>query len=281
VALATVLAACGGPVHRAPKAPVKPGQIIPGPAGLLAGGNPQANGTMWVVAGPGAAQNLQQVDLVSGQINKIVPLGTEADSVVESTSGTLAVGYADPGGKVEFRDGSSGALVSSVNVGAPVKAIAEGPTASTFYVLNGTATTTSVTTVSSTGSAEPPSIGVASNTVALAANLDQLYLLNDLGSVTELSLSTSGQPTANGSFFVGDGALRLALSPNGTSLFVLKSTGSAMNVGVFNVATEEQGQVIPAPANGVGLAVSIDGAHVYVLVGTPTLGNIQVFPVGK
>jgi hypothetical protein len=163
-----------------------------------------------------------------------------------------------------------------------VQSIANGDNGTTFDVLDGSSASTSVTIVSSAGAAEPPSIGVAIDSIALVAGPDnQLYLLDDLGTVTNLTLSASGQTTASGSFFVGDGALQLAVSPDGSSLFVLKGTGNAMNVSVYDIATEQQVRLLPAPANAVGLVVSIDGTHIYVLVGSPTVGNIQVYPVGK
>jgi len=281
-AFSIVAAACGGPSHPATVEQAKPSQIFPAPAGLIAGGGPQPNGTMWLLAGSTTARNLQDINLLTGKIEKIVPIGADADSIVESSDGFLAVGHSSTSGLVEFRDGSSGALLSSVAVGAPVKAIADGADGTTFYVLNGTATETSVNTVSSTGAAEPPSVGVALNTIAMAVGADnQLYLLNDLGSVTDMPLATATKkPTASSNFFVGDGALQLALSPDRSTLFVLKGTGNAMNVGVFSVETERQLRVLPAPANGVDLLVSIDGSHIYVLVGTPTVGNIQVYQVG-
>jgi hypothetical protein len=282
--LGIVVAACGGSAPQAKTTgPLRPSQILSAPAGLIAGGAPQADGTLWLLAGSTEAKTLQRLNLVTGRVMQIVPVGADADSLVESSTGLLAVGYANVSGSVEFRNGSSGALLGAVTVDAPVKAIGSG-NGTTFYVLSGTSTESSVNVVSSIGAAEPPSLGVALNTIALAVgpNDDQLYLLESSGSVVDTPLSAkAGQKLASAGFFVGRSPVQLALSGDGSTLFVLKGIQSDMNVGVFNTQTEQQLDVLPAPANSVGVLVSIDVTHIYVLVGTPTLGNLQVYPVGR
>ena len=61
----------------------------------------------------------------------------------------------------------------------------------------------------------------------------------------------------------------------------VRRDGAGANIGVFNLSTQEQKGVLPAPAHSTGLVVSIDGTRVYVFVGTSTVGNIQVFPVDR
>jgi len=264
--------------------PPNPNQILPAPAGLIAGGAPQANGTMWLVAGSATAKTLQEINLLTGEIVKIVPINADADSVVESSTGLLAVGYSSPDGPIEFRNGSTGSLLHAMAIGAPVKAIADGSDGTTFYVLSGNGTESSVNAVSSIGSPEPPGIAVSMETIALAVGTgdDQLYLLENSGTIVDTPLgAAAGQTPASASFFVGDGPVQLALSADGSLLFVLKGSGSTMNIGVFDANTERQRKVLPAPANSVEVLASIDGTHIYVLVGTPTIGNIQVYPVGR
>jgi hypothetical protein len=239
---------------------------------------------MWLIAGSATAKTLEEINLLSGNILKVVPVGASADSVVESPTGLLAVGYSSANGPVEFRSGSSGSLTHAVTVGAPVKAIASGSDGTTVYVLSGTGTETSVNVVSTTGAAEPASIGVSLSTIALAVGThdDQLYLLESSGSVVVTPLGVpAGQTPANASFFVGTEPERLALSADGSLMFVLKAAGAGSNIGVFNAATGQQRKVLPAPANSVDVLTSIDSTHIYVLVGTPTVGNIQVYPVGR
>jgi hypothetical protein len=267
----------------AKRAKILPAQILPAPAGLIAGGDPQANGTMWLVAGSATAKTLQEINLVSGTIEKIVPIGAKADSVVESPTGVLAVGYSAANGPVEFRSGTSGSLLHAVTVGAPVKAVASGSDGTTFFVLSGNSSETSVNTVSATGAAEPPSIGVSLSTIAVAVGTgdDQLYLLQSSGSVVVTPLGVpAGQTPASGSFFVGNDPHQLALSADGSLLFVLKGSESSPNIGIFNAATGQVRKVLPAPANSVDLVTAIDNAHIYVMIGTAAVGNIQVFPVG-
>ena len=147
------------------------------------GGTPQTNGTMWLLAGSPTAKTLQEINLVSGKIGHIVPVGADADSLVESSTGILAVGYSGASGPIEFRDSVSGALLHSVTVGTPVKELSAGADGTTFYALVGTPTEISVTTVSSAGAIEPPTFGVAVDTVSLAVSStnDQLYLLESSG----------------------------------------------------------------------------------------------------
>jgi hypothetical protein len=239
---------------------------------------------MWLLAGSPTAKTLQEINLVSGKIGLIVPVGADADSLVESSTGVLAVGYSSASGPIEFRNSASGALLHSVTVGTPVKDLSAGADGNTFYALVGTPTETSVATVSSSGATEPATFGVALDTVSLAVSSaeDQLYLLESSGTVVDTPLNTtSGPPVASASFFVGQRPVQFALSPDGSTVFVLKGAGATMNVSVFNAATERQLRVLPAPAHGVAVVTSIDGAQFYVLVGTPTIGNIQVYPVAQ
>jgi hypothetical protein len=280
--LAVTVAACGSSSPRAKAVPLKPSRILAAPAGLMAGGGPQTDGTMWLIAGLVNAKTLQQINLVTDKVEQIVPIGLDADSLVESSTEILAIGYST--GSVEFRNGSSGALLSTTTVGAPVKAIAVGSNGTTFFVLNGTSTSTSVTELSANGAAEPPSIGVSLGTIALAVatNGGKLYLLQSSGSVIDVPLSVTGaESSASATFFVGPAPVQMALSGDGSTLFVLKGTGTNMNVSVVDVGTERQTGVLPAPANSVGVLASLDSSDIYVLVGTQTAGNIQVFPVGQ
>jgi WD40 repeat protein len=250
---------------------------------LIGVGAPQPNGTLWVLAGTPADKTLQEINLLSGKVQRIVPVAGGASTLAQSLTGTLAVGYGDSDGTVEFRDGSTGSLLSLVTVGAPVKDISAQGDTSTFFVLDGTTSVTTVNAVNSAGQAVPPAIGVALDTVALAATPDgsQIYLLEHSGFVTDATVHTGKIKSASSSFFAGKDAVQLALSDDGSNLYVLKSISSGANIGIFNVSTEEQTGVIPAPAHSTGLVGSIDGTHIYVLVGTPTVGNVQVFPIDR
>jgi hypothetical protein len=282
--VALVAAACSHTTAPTKLPPLNPNQILAAPAALIAGTVPQANGSMWLLAGAPTAMTVQQIDLVTGKIALIVPISANAVSLAESSTGVLAVGYNTPTGLVEFRNGTTGAVVSTLTVGAPVKDIAAGSDGTTFFVLDGSATVTTVNVISSTHAAVPPAIGVSldATAVALGPNDGQLYVLERSGSVDDITLGTDGAETGtNVNFPVGPSPAQMALSGDGSTLFVLKGAGSDMNVGVFNVGTERQTKVLPAPTNSVNVQVSLDATQIYVLVGTPTVGNIQVYPVDQ
>ncbi len=283
-----LLGACGagksssGPSTTAPKSSgVRPNQIVPGPAGLEAGSQPQPNGQMWVLAGDQRARTLQSISLVNLQAAPVVPMSPGADALAQSNSGLLAVGQADGGaGSLEFRNGSTGALVTTIPLAGPVTSIAAAQDGFTFYVLVTVDKARSVNAVDAQTNAVGNSIAVPPDSlVALPDPLQhQLYVLENDGNVTTISLS-SGQPVAT--FAVGRSPTRMVLNNDGTQLYVLKGGGGSCSVGVVDTSTQSQVSSMPAPTNCVDLQISNDSRFVYDLVGTPTFGNIQVFPVSS
>jgi hypothetical protein len=238
---------------------------------------------MWILAGSATDKTLQEINLLSGKVQRIVPVAGGAVTVAQSLTGMLAVGFGDPDGTIEFRDGTSGAVLGLVTVGAPVKDLSAQGDTSSFLVLDGTATRTTLNAVVSSGQEIPPAIGVALDTVALAAspNGSEAYLLERSGTVTEVPLRSGKIKAATSTFFAGDSSIQLAISDDGSTLYVLKAINGGANIGVFNLNTEEQTKVLPAPAHSKGLVLSIDGSRVYIFVGTATVGNVQVFPVDR
>jgi len=285
LSVVTLMAACGGtgpsggPGSSSNASAVKPTQSFPAPAGLLAGGPPQPNGFMWLLARAKGAATLQELNLTSGRITTIVPESLTADSVTQASTGVVAVGLATATtGALELRNGSSGALVSTVPLGAPVRSVAAGSDGSTFYVLNRNSTSASVTLVNATTGHPSGSVPVPLDTATIAvppAGAD-LLALSPSGKVAEVDLGT-GKVVSE--FPVGPNPLSLALSNTGTTLYVLKSVGAGTNVGVISLATQRQTTALPAPANCVGIQVSLDGKDLYDLVGTDSYGNVQVFPL--
>jgi WD40 repeat protein len=248
----------------------------------MGGGAPQPDGTMWVLAGSSQDRTIQKLNLTSGKVLRILPVGGTASSIAESSTGTLAVGYANPQGTVEFRDAGTGSVVSSVGVGQPVKDLAPEGQTSTFFVLDGTSSATTVNKVSPNGPAVQSAIGVELGSVAIAPTADgsHAYLLQTSGSVVYFPIAGGKSTPAISQFYAGAGAVQLALSPDGSTLFVLKVLNGDANVGVFNLATDSQERVLPAAAGTVDLQPSLDGSHLYLLVGMPTVGNIQVESIG-
>jgi DNA-binding beta-propeller fold protein YncE len=282
VSAGLVVVACGGP--SAPHAGgVQPARIIATTSALLGAGLPQTNGSLWLLAGGSGDKTLQQLNLVSGNVEHIVPVEGTAQFIAQSPDGTLAVGDNDGHGTVHFRDPASGAILSTVTVGAPIKDITADGGAGQFFVLDGTATATTVNLVAVGNKGVIGAIGVAQDSVALVASPDgsQLYILSASGSVSVVPNAPGTNNTATTTFPVGTDTTQIALSGDGSTLFVLSTENQVGDVDVVNVATERRSKILPAPSDSVNLAVSLDGTQIYVLVASPTVGNIQVFPVGR
>ncbi len=283
-AAAVLLAACSSTPAAAPgtsgkATTTKPEATFGAPSGLLAGGQPQPNGVMWLLAESGQAATLQELNLDSGKIQTIVPESTAAKALVQSPSGVVAVGVATGAtGAVELHNGSSGAMVATVPVGAPVKGLAAGADGTTLYVLNGNATSASVTLVNLQTDHTSVSVPVPLATTAIAVQPtgQELYALTAAGTVDEINV---GNGSVTGRFSVGSDPVQLAISSSGSTLFVLKRAGSGTNVGVVQLATERQVRVVAAPAGCVDIQLSEDGQQIYDVVGTATYGNVQVFPL--
>ena len=258
---------------------MKPTATYPGPDGLLAGGQPQANGDMWLLANSHGTANLQQLNLSTSKIDQIVPESTGAKSLSQSSSGVIGVGVATATtGALELRNGSSGVLLATVPIGAPVKDVFAGYDGSTFYVLNGNSTSASVTLVDSQTDKPSVSVPVPLDTTAIAVDPPgvNLFALGSAGKVDEITIASQ---TVAAGYSVGSLPVALAISASGSTLYVLNNHSSVASVGVIDVATEHQSEALPAPANAVGVQVSVDGQSLYDIVGTSSYGNVQVFPI--
>jgi hypothetical protein len=249
---------------------------------LLGAGLPQPNGSLWVLGGGSSDRTLQDVNLLNGHVAHIVPVESTAQWIAQSADGTLAVGDDDGAGTIHFRDPGSGAVTSTVTVGAPIRDIAADGSAGRFYVLDGTASASTVNVVQTGNRVVLGAHGVALGALSIAASPDgsQLFVLTSSGSVSEVPMAANGN-VATSTFSVGGGGSEIALSGDGSTLFVLAENDNVDSVGVVNVATERRTTVLPAPSNSVGIVVSLDGTQIYLLVGTASVGNIQVFPVGR
>jgi hypothetical protein len=286
IAASSVLAACSGgtPTAGSPVVAKKADRVISAPAGLQAGGEPQPSGFMWVLAGSGATKTIDQLTLGSGsagKVQRILPVSVSASTLAESSSGLVALGLATATtGAVTFLNGATGTQTGTTPLGAPVLDLVAGADGSTFYALNGTATSMSVSVVSSLSNQVTSTVPVPLDTVSIAIqpNQQNILALEPSGKLLEIGVA-SGRVISQ--FSVGTGAHSVALSNDGSSLYVLKDAGGAFNVGVIDLATERQVKALPAPANTVGVQVSLDGSLVYDLVGTPRYGNIQMFATGR
>lgn len=234
---------------------------------------------MWLLAQANGAATLQQLDVSTGKIGSVLPESSSARALAQAPSGDLAVGLGTgTTGAVEIRNGSSGALVATVPIGAPVKGLVAGADGATLYVLNGTAASSSVTLVSLQTDHASTSVPVPLGTVSIAVDPSEqhLFALTASGHVDEINV---GDGAVLAEFSAGSAPIQAAISDTGSTLYVLKHAGSGTNVGEIDLATERQTGVLPAPAKCVGIIVSPAGGHLYDVVGTSSVGNVQVFPL--
>jgi hypothetical protein len=283
LAVAAVLVGCsGGSSHGQSAATTKapsPVKIFAAPAGLLGLSPPLANGAMWVLARSGTAANLQVLDLATGSMHGAVPVSNAADALTVLSTGTLVDGTATATtGSLELRNGTSGALMTTVPLSGPVRSVAPGANGNDVYALEATPTTESVAVVDITKGKVTDTIPVSTGTIGVAASVDgsQVYGIQSNGLVRDYE-AAGGK--AVGVFTVSDAATAAAISPDGTTLFVLKPAGPDSNVAVVKLATEAVTRVLPAPAHAIAVAISPDGSTLYEAVGTPVEGNVQAFRV--
>jgi hypothetical protein len=267
----------GGQASASQPSQARPERILAAPKDVLSIGQPQPNGTTWVLAGPRASRGLFKIDLATGRAVGSVPVSGAARSVAESLTGVLGLAVGDSSsGALELRNGATAAVTRTVPLGAPARAVVAGSDGSTFYVLNGTRASSSVTVVDSRTGRVQGTVPVPLNTVSVVPGAAQatLYVLQPNGRLTEISVA-GGKVMA--SFPVGDSGDSIALSPDGTTLYALKSDAGLANVAVVDLASESVRKALPAPSHCLEVLVSADGSQLYEVVGTPGYGNIQVF----
>jgi DNA-binding beta-propeller fold protein YncE len=246
------------------------------PAGLIAGAAPQPNGLVWVLSAKRKIRTIGQIDLTNGKQKQAVGASAGAKAVAQSSTGVVALGVGTATtGAVQLLNASTGALENTVAVGAPVEDVAFGDDGTTLYVLNGTATSQSVTVINTTTQKIVATTGLPSDAHAIMPDPSQnaVWSVERSGSVQETSL-TNHKPL--GSFSVGDPGVSIAMSPNGRVLYVLKRAGNVDNIAVIDAASERIERILPAAHGSVALAISPDGGRLYDFVGTSRYGNIQV-----
>ena len=153
---------------------------------------------MWLLAGSSSSKTLQQLSVTTGQISDIVPASKSSVSIAQLSSGIIGVGLAtDATGALELRNGSSGVLIATVPIGTPVRDVTAGFDGQTFYVLNGNATSSSVTLVNAQSAKASVSVPVPLDTIAVAVDPlgQQIYALGSGGAVRVISVAT-GSVTA-------------------------------------------------------------------------------------
>jgi DNA-binding beta-propeller fold protein YncE len=274
------LAACssGSPPPAKPTSSSGPERIVSASKNLRAAAQPQPNGTIWTLAGDDLTRALFEFSLSGGQRPiGAKPVSNAAQSIAESLSGVIGVALAHgKAGALELLNGNTGSVTKTIPIGAPARQVVVGADENTFYVLNGTATSASVTVVASQKGKPLGTVPVPLDTVSIAPDLPQstIYALQPSGIVSQIVVA-GGRILRK--FRTGNAARSIALSPDGSTLYVLKGPMAASNVAVVDVATQSMRRVLPAPANCLQILVSPSGSELYQMVGTPAYGNIQVF----
>jgi DNA-binding beta-propeller fold protein YncE len=275
------LTACsaGGAVAPVGKTAIQPERILAAPRGIVAAGQPQSDGAIWTLAGNAVSRGLFKFSLTSGHTIGSLSVSNAARSVTESLAGVVGLALGTSGtGALELLNGGTGAVIRTVPLGAPARDVVVGADGATFYVLNGSPTSASVTIVDSATGRAQGTVPVPLDTVSIVPDVEQttLYALQPSGRVSQIAIA-GGKLMA--SFPAGGLGRSLALSPDGGTLYVLKSGLAADNVAVVNVATESVQKVLPAPRNCIQVLVSASGNQLYQVAGTAGYGNIQVFPL--
>lgn len=274
------LAACssGGTLPATPTASIAPERIVAAPKYLRSAAEPQPNGTIWTLAGGTQARTLNEFTLSGGQRPiGVRPVSNGAQSIAESLSGVIGIALAHgKAGALQLLNGSTGTDFRTVPIGAPGREVVVGSDGTTFYVLNGTSSSSSVTIVNSQNGRTLGTVPMPLDTVSITPDVQEssIYALQPNGLVDQVAVA-GGRVVST--FRTGLFARSLALSPDGATLYVLKGPMTASNVAVVDVATQSVRRVLPAPANCLQILVSPSGGELYQMVGTPAYGNIQVF----
>jgi DNA-binding beta-propeller fold protein YncE len=278
VLAAAPLAGCGGrgqaivPVPAATH--VVPQHIVQAPMNLRGAAAPQADGTMWVLAGRGTA-GLFRFSAASGRRVGSVPVSAAARSIAESAAGVLGLALGSrSSGALQLLSARTGKGTRTVPLPAPARDVASSGAA--FYVLTGRAGAASVSVINDRNGAVRATVPVPVDAVSVAPDPAQgsVYVLEKTGLVEQIGVP-DGRISAR--FKPGDHGRALALSPDGGTLYVLKGTAAISNVAVVDVATERVRRVLPAPSHCRGLLASADGRQLIEVVGASGYGNIQVF----
>jgi DNA-binding beta-propeller fold protein YncE len=277
----TPLAACSSGLSTMPAAKTasRPERILAAPKEILAAGQPQTNGAIWMLAGNARSKRLFEFSFTSGQAIGSVSVSNEARSMTESPTGMLGLALGTgTTGALELLNGNTGTVALTVRLGAPARDVVVGADGATFYVLTGSATSSRVTIVDSANGRISGTVPVPQNTVSIAPDVGQttLFALQSGGDVSEIAIAGGSIMTR---FAVGDSGRSLALSPDGGTLYVLKNVLASPNVAVVDLATESVRQVLPAPSNCLQVLVSASGNQLYQVVGSASYGNIQVVPL--
>lgn len=249
-------------------------EIVPASSGLIAAAQPQPDGFMWVLSGRPGVRTIDELNLLRRRQVRVVGESADTSALAQSPTGVLALGLAaGTAGAVELANGTTGARFATIEVGAPVRALAFAPDGVTLYVLNGGRSSASVSVVDTRTRRVLRNVGVQLDADAVApASGGAVYTVGRSGSLLETVLATRRVVQK---VTVGTTPLAITAAPDGRLLYVLRSVPSGADVSVVEAATEQVREVLPAARGSVDVTLSPDGGTLWDVVGTPTLGNAQ------
>jgi DNA-binding beta-propeller fold protein YncE len=278
VLAAAPLAGCGGHEQAISPVPaakhVVPQRIVQAPMSMRAAAAPQADGTMWALAGR-TTRGLFRFSAVDGRRIGSVPVSAAARSVAESDDGVLGLALGTSrSGALQLMSARTPKAIRAVPLPGPAREVSASGVE--FYALAGRPGAASVTVINGRNGAIRATVPVPADAVSVAPDPGHgsIYVLEKTGLVEQVGVP-DGKIT--GRFKPGAGGRALALSPDGGTMYVLKGTTAIANVAVVDLATESVHRVLPAPSHCRGLLVSASGRQLIEVVGTSGYGNIQVF----
>ncbi|PZS39612.1 MAG: hypothetical protein DLM62_07320 [Pseudonocardiales bacterium] len=282
-AAALALAACSrgnspAKANGAAAVSMVPQRILRAPGNLVSVTQPQANGSMWMLAGK-SSMGLFEMDSSTGHLTGSVSVSGAARSVAETSTGVIGLALGtDRTGALELLS-STGKVFKTVPLPAPAREVVVGSDGTTFYVLSGTATTSSVTIVGSRAGRILDSVPMPSDAVSVVPDIPQtsLYALERNGLVDQVAITGKKVEVKFRAATRGDTGQSIALSPDGRTLYVLKNAGAVSNIAEVDINGEAVHKVLPAPSHCVQVLVSSSGGQLYDVVGTAGYGNVQVF----
>ena len=282
-AAAMALAACSrgnspAKANGAAAVSMVPQRILQAPGSLVSATQPQANGSMWMLAGK-TSMGLFEMDSSTGHLTGSVSVSGAARSVAETSTGVIGLALGtDRTGALDLLS-STGKVYKTVPLPAPACEVVVGSDGATFYVLSRTATTASVTIVGSRAGRILGSVPMPSDAVSVAPDIAQtsLYALERNGLVDQIGITGGKVEARFKAASRGDTGQSITLSPDGNSLYVLKNAGTVSNIADVDTRTEAVRKVLPAPSHCVQVLVSSSGGQLYEVVGTAGYGNVQIF----
>ncbi|HEY1829682.1 MAG TPA: hypothetical protein VGG38_05490 [Acidimicrobiales bacterium] len=270
-----MMAACSSTPPR-PRTTSKPTAIIPAPAGTLAITPPQADGSLWALAGTNSAKTITHMEATSGHVLTIVGVNAYANDIVDSSSGVLAISVGVGSvGAVDLRQASNGASITTIPTSEPVIKISAASGGNTFFALQAGADGTSVAVISAQSHKVVSTVPVpatATQVIGVGSG-EAFWILLPGGKLEEFN----GSPKPVTEFSTGQGGSGLAVSPNGQTMAILRS-GTVSDIALVSLETQAVVTVVPAPGDAVDVVVSLDGHTLYVAASPPGTSNVQAIP---